>query len=91
MVAIWVEVPHAAFYGYLELLDGGAVPETTLATLANDLAPVAAQDAPMTLAFGDGQERPVATLEGLSGISLDQLLDLYEASGTLDRNALKPS
>lgn len=89
MVALWVEVPHAVFYAYLELMDGGAVPETTLASLANDLMPLARQEAPVTLDFGEGTERPVATLEGVRDISLDQLLDLYEASGALERTALK--
>ena len=91
MVALWVEVPHAVFYAYLDLLDGGAVPETTLATLANDLLPLAGQETPVTLHFGDGTERPVAALDGVGDISLDQLLDLYEATGTLERSALKSS
>ncbi|WP_417256073.1 DUF2199 domain-containing protein [Celeribacter halophilus] len=91
MIALWVEVPHPVFYAYLDLLNGGAVPESTLATLANDLSPVAAQDSPVTLEFGDGTQRPLATLDGLPDLSLDQLLDLYEASGTLARSALKPS
>lgn len=91
MVALWAEVPHAVFYAYLELLDGGAVPETTPATLANDLLPLAGQETPVTLHFGDGTERPVAALDGVGDISLDQLLDLYEASGALARTALKSS
>ncbi|SFI58408.1 DUF2199 domain-containing protein [Celeribacter neptunius] len=91
MVALWVEVPHPVFYAYLELLDGGAVPGDTLATLANDLSPLAPQDSPVTLSFGDGTARPSVTLEAIPDISLDQLIDLYEASGTLARSAFKPS
>ncbi len=91
MVALWVEVPHPVFYAYLDLMEGGPVPEATLATLANDLLPVAGQDTPVTLDFGDGSERPAATLDTVSEISLDQLLDLYEASGTVARADLKPS
>ncbi|AJE48123.1 DUF2199 domain-containing protein [Celeribacter indicus] len=90
-VALWAEVPQAVFYAYVDLLDGGPVPEDSLATLANDLTPVAMAGAPVHLAFGDGSERPAATLEGIAEISFDALLDLYEASGTLGRSALKPS
>ncbi|MCA0045298.1 DUF2199 domain-containing protein [Celeribacter litoreus] len=91
MVALWVEVPHPVFYAYLDLLDGAPVPEPTLATLANALMPVAEQDTAVTLDFGDGSERPTAALDGIAEISLDQLLDLYEASGTVSRSDLKPS
>lgn len=90
MIALWVEVPHPVFYAYLALLEGGPVPNDTLATLANDLTPLAPQDAPVTLTFGDGSARPDASLE-TPDISLDHLIDLYDASGTLDRSALKPS
>lgn len=90
-IAAWAQVPHAVFYAYLEMIDGGAAPEQTLGTLANDLGPLTAQDSPLTLSFGDGTTRPAATIETVPDISLDQLLDLYEASGTLDRSALKPA
>lgn len=91
MIALWVEVPHPAFYAYIDLLDGGPVPDDTLATLANDLSPLLPQDSALTLSFGDGTERPTVTSETVKDISLDQLIELYEATGTLDRSALKPS
>ncbi|WP_321362836.1 DUF2199 domain-containing protein [uncultured Celeribacter sp.] len=91
MVALWVEVPHAVFYAYLDLLDGGAVPDTTPATLANDLSPLAVQGSQVTLGFGDGTARPEAISAEAKDISLDQLIDLYEATGTLERSALKSS
>lgn len=91
IIALWAEVPHPMFYAYLELLEGGPVPSATLATLANDLSPLIAQDSPLTLSFGDGTERPQVTLEGATDISLDDLLALYEATGTLSRADLNPS
>ncbi|ATG47395.1 hypothetical protein CEW89_07330 [Celeribacter ethanolicus] len=91
MVALWAEVPHPAFYAYLELLDGGPVPAETPASLANDLSPMAALNSAVTLTFGDGAARPQVEAIETKEISLDQLLDLYEATGTLDRSALKPT
>ncbi|WP_434286548.1 DUF2199 domain-containing protein [Celeribacter sp. SCSIO 80788] len=91
MVALWVAVPHDVFYAYLELLDGGPVPAETPAHLANDLSPLLALDSAVTLTFGDGSARPQVEELETKEISLDQLLDLYEATGTLDRSALKPS
>nr|WP_319250410.1 DUF2199 domain-containing protein [uncultured Celeribacter sp.] len=91
MIALWAEVPPPVFYAYLDLLDGGPVPATALATLANDLSPLVAQDSPLTLEFGDGSARPAGRLTGIADISLDDLLALYEASGTLTRSDLNPS
>lgn len=88
MVALWVDVPHALFYAYLDTLDGGTVPDQTAATLANDLSPVATQNTALTLEFGDGTTRPIATFTPAKDISLDDLIALYEASGTLTRGDL---
>lgn len=89
-IAFWVQVPDATFYTYLDTFEEGAAPAPTLAGLANDLASLAEQDAPVQLDFGDGSERPTAALDGgATDISLDQLIDLYEASGTLRRADLK--
>ena len=90
-IALWAEVPHAVFYAYLDLLEGGAVPAATLATLANDPSPIAAQDSPLELDFADGTARPVAVIDAQPDISLEQLIDLYTASGTLDRSAFTQS
>ncbi|MEN8837260.1 MAG: hypothetical protein ABF266_03795, partial [Celeribacter marinus] len=60
------------------------------ATLANDLPPIAAPDAALTLAFGDDNTRPSAAIAGgATDISLDDLIALYEATGTLAHGALK--
>ncbi|PTQ72522.1 hypothetical protein C8N42_10631 [Celeribacter persicus] len=91
IVALWAEVPNPAFYAYLDLLDGGPVPNDCAARLANDLSPLADLGSAVTLTFGDGTERPQMTHAKTKDISLDELLDLYEATGTLDRSALKPS
>ena len=88
VIALWAEVPHPVFYAYLQHLDGGPLPEDTLASLANDLSPLAAQDSALTLSFGDGSERPSVTRTGIADMSFDDLLALYEASGTLARAEL---
>lgn len=88
MVALWAEVPHTLFYAYLDTLDGGAPPAQTEATLANDLAPVVALNTAFSLEFGDGTTRPAAKFTPDKDISLDELLALYEASGTLNRDDL---
>lgn len=89
-LALWVEVAPATFYAYLDTFEDGAAPQSCTATLANDILPVAQLDAVVTLDFGDGSERPVATFEhGPSDISFDDLLALYENSATLQRADLK--
>lgn len=87
-VAHWAEVAQPVFYAYIDLLNGANSPTATLGTLANDLAPLALQDSPIALDFGDGTSRPVAKLEGRDDIGLDDLLALYEAAGTLTRDDL---
>jgi hypothetical protein len=57
--------------------------------LSSDLGPVAALGAKVDLSFADAATRPTATLtEGATDISLDHLIDLYEATGTLSRDDL---
>ncbi|WP_417247922.1 DUF2199 domain-containing protein [Celeribacter sp.] len=90
-VALWIEVPHTVFYAYLDHLDGGTLPANELGILANDITPLADMGSPVTLAFETDGARPQAGIDGLADISLDHLLDLYEASGTLARSDLKPS
>lgn len=89
-IALWAEVPPVTFYAYLDTFEDGPAPADTVATLANDLPLLAALDAALALTFGDGTERASATLTGGAGdISLDDLIALYEASGTLARDDLK--
>ncbi|WP_439104653.1 DUF2199 domain-containing protein [Celeribacter marinus] len=89
-IALWAQVPPDTFYAYLDTFEGGPAPETSVATLANDLPPIATPDAALTLAFGDDNTRPSAAIEGgPTDISLDDLIALYEATGTLAHGALK--
>ena len=90
--ALWVKVPDAGFYAYIETFDGGAAPAPMTGQLSSDLGPVAALGATVDLSFKDAEARPIATLaEGATDISLDHLIDLYEATGTLSRDDLSKS
>jgi hypothetical protein len=89
VIALWAEVSHEGFYAYIETFDGGSTPAPLTAKLASDLGSVCAQSADLTLSFSDGDTRPTATLETAPDISLDHLIDLYEATGTLDRSDLQ--
>ncbi|WP_417270341.1 DUF2199 domain-containing protein [Celeribacter sp.] len=88
-IAIWVEAAPATFYAYLDTFEGSPAPATTVATLANDLPPIAELGAGLSLDFGEGTARPAATLAGTVDMSLDDLITLYEASGTLTRDDLR--
>lgn len=91
VIALWADVPHDAFYAYLDSFDGTAAPAPCDAKLASDLGPIAKAGAEITLTFSGGEARPVASLaSGATDISLDHLIDLYEATGTLDRSDLSP-
>lgn len=90
--ALWVKVPDAGFYAYIETFDGGASPAAMTGQLSSDLGPVAALGASLDLSFADTAARPTATLtEGATDMSLDHLIDLYEATGTLSRDDLSKS
>lgn len=92
VLALWVKVPDAGFYAYIETFDGGALPDAMTGLLSSDLGPVAALGAKVGLSFADAATRPTATLtEGATDISLDHLIDLYEATGTLSRDDLSKS
>lgn len=87
--ALWVKVPDAGFYAYIETLDGGAPPAPLEGQLSSDIGPLAALGAKVSLEFNDTDARPTAALiHGATDISLDQLIDLYEATGTLSRGDL---
>ncbi|SLN29995.1 hypothetical protein AQS8620_00933 [Aquimixticola soesokkakensis] len=86
-IALWAEVAGPVFYTYLEMLDGKEAPDPTPARLASDLS-VLGTGTDLMLDFGDGSARPLAepqdgALAGLArdGISLDQLMALYDAVG----------
>ncbi|MFT6168624.1 MAG: hypothetical protein ACJAR9_000736 [Celeribacter sp.] len=90
--ALWVKVPDAGFYAYIETFDGGASPAPFEGKLSSDLGPVAALGTEVSLSFADATARPTATLmRGATDISLDHLIDLYEATGTLSRDDLSKS
>jgi hypothetical protein len=88
VIALWAEVSHEGFYAYIETFDDGSTPEPMNAKLASELGPLCAKAAGLTLSFSTGDARPTATLEGASDISLDHLIDLYEATGSLERGDL---
>lgn len=90
--ALWVKVADANFYAYIETFDGAALPAPCDGRLSSDLGPVAALGSAVSLSFSDAAARPTATLnDGAKDISLDQLIDLYEATGTLSRDDLSKS
>jgi len=89
VLAIWAEVQHADFYAYVETFDGGPTPAPMVARLASDLGGANAGDPALALSFESPEARPVAELSEVKDISLDHLLDLYEATGTLNRSDLK--
>ncbi|RPE71124.1 hypothetical protein EDD53_0237 [Pacificibacter maritimus] len=87
--AIWVKVPDDCFYAYVETFDGGPAPETAVGKLSSELGPVAPLGAAVALTFSDRESRPKAQLfGGATDISLDDLLALYEATGTVNRDDL---
>lgn len=87
--ALWVKVPDAGFYAYIETFDGGAAPAPFPGKLSSDLGPLANLGCDVVLSFADAAARPTAQLtHGTTDISLDQLIDLYEATGTLSRDDL---
>lgn len=90
-LALWVKVPHEVFYSYLEHLDGGDLPQNEAGLLANDITPLAEAECPVALTFASEGARPKVAINGLVDISLDMLLDFYEASGTLTRADLLSS
>jgi hypothetical protein len=90
VIALWAEVPHEGFYAYIKSLDGGATPAPLAANLSSDLGSICTQGTEIKLSFEIGEARPAATLAAITDISLDHLIDLYEATGTLDRSDLKP-
>jgi len=92
VLALWVKVQDASFYAYIETFDGGDLPAACDGQLSSDLGPFAALSSAVSLSFTDAAARPTATLDnGAKDISFDQLLDLYEATGTLSRDDLSKS
>ncbi|SEK71485.1 DUF2199 domain-containing protein [Pacificibacter marinus] len=90
--ALWVKVPNEGFYAYIETFDGAASPAPFDGKLSSDLGPLANLGAKVSLEFNDTSTRPTATLaQGATDISLDDLIDLYEATGTLSRDDLSKS
>jgi len=89
-IAAWAETDAATFYCYIDHLDGAEAPADCVAVLASDLGALAALDNGLALTFANG-ERPTATLTGITDMSLDALIALYEDTETLARGALKPS
>lgn len=88
-LAPWAEVAAATFYGYLDHIADGAPFVAAEGKLANDLPLFPdSLSAPMTLQpGGDGarplllaSDGPLADAQD-AGISFDQLLDLYTATG----------
>ncbi|MBR9763718.1 MAG: DUF2199 domain-containing protein [Rhodobacteraceae bacterium] len=95
-LAPWVEVPPATFYAYLDHISEGTPFAPGAATLANDL-PLFPGSLGTTVSLEPGGEgaRPLilATDGPLAeaqddGLSLEQLIDLYEAAGQDIRQAL---
>ncbi len=90
LISPWVMVASETFYAYLETWDNAAadLPGPAQATLANDLPGFATAGEAVTLDFSARDTRPtVGAMAGplhqalTSGISFDQLLDLYAECG----------
>jgi hypothetical protein len=89
--ALWVKVPDDCFYAYIETFDGGPLPETTVGKLSSELGPVAPLGAAVVVTFDDATTRPKAQLfGGATDISLDDLISLYDATDTVNRDDLTP-